>query len=141
MNVEMEAVWLAQANSELRSEVLALKQENERLRALVDDYENGITWYTTCMNCAKLMDINYDQYCEIERLRAEIGRLRAELRTERAEVERLRAVLATIDNAHEPQVDTDLDSLTMGGLFCTEDDEPWPCRTHLLLHPKEARRA
>lgn len=32
-NSETEAVWLAQANSELRSEVLALKQEIERLRA------------------------------------------------------------------------------------------------------------
>lgn len=82
MDGEMERIWLATANSELRSEVLALKQE----------------------------------------------------------VERLCSVLAIIDNAHEPQVDTDLDSLTMGGLFCTEDDEPWPCRTHLLLHPKEARR-
>jgi hypothetical protein len=44
--------------------------EVERLRALVDDYENAITWDTTCTNCAKLLDDNYDQYCEIERLRA-----------------------------------------------------------------------
>lgn len=41
-----------------------------RLRALVDDYESGINWHTTCTNCAKLLDDNYDQYCEIDRLRA-----------------------------------------------------------------------
>lgn len=88
-------------------------------------------------------------------LRDEVVRLNDDLRAERminlhagpvlgplkAEVERLRAVLAIIDNSHEPQVDTDLDSFTMGGLFCTEDDEPWPCHTHLLLHPEEASRA
>ena len=47
-----------------------LEAEIGRLRALVDDYENGINWHTTCTNCAKLMDVNYDQYCEIDRLRA-----------------------------------------------------------------------
>jgi len=35
-NGEMEAIWLATANGELRSEVLALKQKVERLRAAGD---------------------------------------------------------------------------------------------------------
>ena len=79
---EMEAIWLATANSDLRSEQRELEAkierleaenfrlvaENERLRTLVDDYENSICWETTCINCAKLLDDNYDQYCEIERL-------------------------------------------------------------------------
>jgi hypothetical protein len=48
----------------------AERAEIERLRVLVANYENAITWDTTCTNCARLMDGNYDQYCEIERLRA-----------------------------------------------------------------------
>lgn len=51
-------------------EIARLRAENERLRALVADYENGIDWHVTCTNCAKLLDGNYDQFCEIERLRA-----------------------------------------------------------------------
>ena len=47
--------------------------EIKRLQALVDDYENSISWDTTCTNCAKLLDDNYDQYCEIERLRADFA--------------------------------------------------------------------
>lgn len=47
MDGEMERIWLAQANSELRSEVLALKQDIGRLHAAGDaiaealDYELG----------------------------------------------------------------------------------------------------
>lgn len=84
--------WLAQeeANAEqwsdydmggarfYREQFAAARNEIERLRALVADYENGITWETSCTNCAKLLDDNYDQYCEIERLRAEVERLRAD---------------------------------------------------------------
>jgi len=68
--------------------------EIERLRALVDDYENSISWETTCTNCAKLLNDNYDQYCEIERLRAERD---AERLTARAVIERLRAASAERD--------------------------------------------
>ena len=55
-----------------------LLAENERLRALVADYENGIDWHTTCTNCATLMDGNYEQYCEIERLRAAFTAIQSE---------------------------------------------------------------
>jgi hypothetical protein len=56
--------------------------EIKRLQALVDDYENSICWDTTCTNCAKLLDDNYDQYCEIERLRAERDDHKARLAVE-----------------------------------------------------------
>ena len=57
---------------ELRIMVLArdAADEIERLRAEVSDLHNGINWQTTCLHCAKLLDINYGQYCQIERLRA-----------------------------------------------------------------------
>lgn len=43
------------------------------LRDMLDQvasYEDGITWETNCTNCAKLMNANYAQYCEMERLQA-----------------------------------------------------------------------
>ena len=82
------AVWASDAKptthevEALAREVQESRAEIERLRALVDDYENGINWHTTCTNCAKLMDINYDQYCQIERLRAAGDQLADALRDE-----------------------------------------------------------
>lgn len=75
--------WLGTAELQIEA-ADALQQrddEIERLRALVDDYENGINWYTTCTNCAKLLEDNYDQYCQIERLRAALHLAVGELST------------------------------------------------------------
>jgi len=83
-----------------------LLAENERLRALVADYENGIDWHTTCTNCATLMDGNYEQYCEIERLRA---------------------AFTAIDALHQPI------GKPVGCCSCWKS---WPCKTHRLLHPE-----
>ena len=44
-------------------------REIKRLRKQVIGYEDGITWQTNCLNCAQLMNKNYSQYVEIERLR------------------------------------------------------------------------
>jgi len=45
-----------------------LKDAIELLEVIME-YENCITWDTTCKNCAKLMDKNYEQYMEIQELR------------------------------------------------------------------------
>jgi hypothetical protein len=56
--------------SAVLGDAIAKDAEIERLTEVVANYENAITWDTTCTNCARLMDGNYDQYCEVERLRA-----------------------------------------------------------------------
>lgn len=118
-NSETEAAWLATANSELRSEVLALKQEVERLR------DEMSTMHRTVV---------HDCCVQVQSERGEAERLRAE-------VSMLRAVMAALDAFHRPIYDDDIDSLTSGDRFCAVDDEAWPCSTHLLLHPKETRDA
>lgn len=95
----------------LTTEEKAMLDEIERLLALVADYENSICWETTCTNCAKLLDANYDQYCEIKRLRAERD---------------------AIDALHQP--------VSRWNVICAADGMPWPCQTAELLHPEEARR-
>jgi hypothetical protein len=64
-------VWqLAVDVQQLRKIASKAAKEIIRLRTLVADYEDGIDWHTTCTNCAKLLDDNYDKYTEIEQLRA-----------------------------------------------------------------------
>jgi hypothetical protein len=54
-----------------------LNRHIERLSAEVADLKRGINWHTECLNCAKLMDDNYGQFVEIERLRAQIESMQA----------------------------------------------------------------
>lgn len=112
--------------------------EIERLRASVQDYENAITWDTTCLNCSKLMDSNYEQHCEIERLRAEVAAARAsvdywvsaatergnDLDALRAEVARLEqeAAEATYPN-HAPS--TALANYRAGREVWDTNGDPW----------------
>lgn len=51
---------------------VATQGELELMR-IVLEYENSITWQTSCTNCAKLMDKNYEQYVEIEKLKEANG--------------------------------------------------------------------
>jgi hypothetical protein len=46
----------------IRAAVAMADEEQAELRARVADYENGITWNTTCLNCASLLDANYEMY-------------------------------------------------------------------------------
>ena len=46
----------------------------ERVRELI----GAISWDTTCLNCASLLDSNYDQYVRAEKAEAEVERLTAE---------------------------------------------------------------
>lgn len=68
-----------------------------------------------------------DPWQEICDLRDEIVRLRAE-------VERLRADRDDIDAIHYPVPSGKHDEV------CNHCIGFWPCTTHLLLHPEEARR-
>lgn len=48
-----------------------------------------------------------------------------------AEIERLQAIVTTVDDLHSPRLAHDT---------CLACDHNWPCPTHLLIHPEEARR-
>lgn len=47
------------------------------------------------------------------------------------EIERLQAIVTTVDDLHSPRLAHDT---------CLACDHNWPCPTHLLIHPEEARR-
>jgi len=53
------------------------------------------------------------------------------------EIERLRAVLDAIDALHQP-IDNPYDSEPNS--LCGHCLHQWPCKTHRMLHPEEARR-
>ena len=53
-----------------------------------------------------------------------------ETRDQETEIERLRAERDAIDALHQP--------IIVGA--CRQCNCTWPCQTHVLLHPKEARR-
>lgn len=61
----------------------------------------------------------------------------AECRLAAAEIVRLRAVLDAIDALHQPNWH---DNSGRNPKWCDTCDEVWPCDTHLLIHPQEARR-
>ena len=67
----------------------------------------------------------------------EITRLRAEVEHEREQSDEWTKTLDAIDELHRGEYDTNPDSFTIGEVFCITDDEVWPCRTHLLIHPQE----
>lgn len=48
-----------------------------------------------------------------------------------AEIERLRAIVTSVNDLH---------SLRLAHDTCLACDHNWPCPTHLLIHPEEARR-
>jgi hypothetical protein len=43
--------------------------EERDYKALFYELENAITWNTSCLNCARLLDDNYAQYSVIERIK------------------------------------------------------------------------
>lgn len=50
-------------------------------KALYQELENAITWDKTCLNCASLLDKNYEYYATLEQIADEIrgtGPFRAE---------------------------------------------------------------
>jgi len=80
-------------------------------------------------------------YADGERERQFLAMANSELRSDnlilQQEVERRRAVHAAIAALHQPisnPYDGEPNSL------CGDDLQQWPCATHCLLHPEEARR-
>lgn len=58
--------------------VVVLEDIFDSLLETVLEYENCITWDTTCKNCAKLMDTNYEQYMKIQKMREALEGLKGE---------------------------------------------------------------
>ena len=72
MDIDKSATaWAANAH-EREGQLTAQVRE---LVAQIRDYERAITWSTTCTNCAKLIDTNYDQYQQLAEARARIAEL------------------------------------------------------------------
>lgn len=42
--------------------------DRQKLIDTILEYENSIVWNTTCLNCASLLDHNYEQYVRLERM-------------------------------------------------------------------------
>ena len=57
--------------------VSELAQTLQSLLGQIEDYENGITWETTCTNCARMWDQNYAMHSAMEQIEeiAKKGRL------------------------------------------------------------------
>lgn len=55
-----------------------LEAERDKLAGMVANYEDGITWQTTCLNCAELMNDNYNQYVELNKADKRVAELEKE---------------------------------------------------------------
>lgn len=57
----MEGDWLPDLDTELSlvTELMSIMFRHAEL-------ENALTWETTCLNCASLLDKNYEQYVKLE---------------------------------------------------------------------------
>lgn len=69
--------------------VEAAREDVPWLIERVQELSGAICWDTTCLNCASLLDSNYDQYMRAEIAEAEVERLTAERDALAAQVARL----------------------------------------------------
>ncbi|MYW28338.1 hypothetical protein [Streptomyces sp. SID2119] len=53
----------------MHADVAEAQAEIERLAEIVRDYEHRINWFTTCAQCARLMDAVYDETIRADRYR------------------------------------------------------------------------
>ncbi|MEV7250247.1 hypothetical protein [Streptomyces cyaneofuscatus] len=70
----------------MHADVAEAHCEIERLTEIVNDYEHRINWFTTCAQCARLMDAVYDETIRADRYR--LAWLSARARVERAKINR-----------------------------------------------------
>ena len=56
-----------------------LTRERDAALDSLAELNSSIAWETTCLNCASLMDENYQEYMRAEKAEDEIKNLRAEL--------------------------------------------------------------
>jgi len=68
--------------------------EVAELRALIAKYENAITWDTSCLSCAAVLDSSIRDHERAERAEAERDRLRERLATLADELDRQAGVVA-----------------------------------------------
>lgn len=43
-----------------------LAKSKEELVEMIGEYENALTWDTTCIRCSTLLDNNYEQYVKLQ---------------------------------------------------------------------------
>lgn len=48
-------------------QLAVLEAENEKLRALLAEYEGAITWGTSCLSCASVLDASYLQWVRADK--------------------------------------------------------------------------
>lgn len=58
----------------------AAGEELEELRRRVAEYEGAVTWETSCLSCARLLDSCYAETVRREQAEAELGAVRADAR-------------------------------------------------------------
>ncbi|WP_114906810.1 hypothetical protein [Ornithinimicrobium murale] len=63
-----------------------LRAEIRRLRETIAEHESSITWDTTCLNCASLLDQNYADFVRAERAEATLADLEAVVRAQHTPV-------------------------------------------------------
>lgn len=73
--------------------IVALRNNAEALLAMVDDYELGISWDTTCIGCARQIETSYNEYARGEAERDDLARIAG---VHKAEADRLRAALGAV---------------------------------------------
>lgn len=56
---------------------LDVRAQNVHLQSVIEDYENRISWNTTCQQCANTLDRAIEDHERAERAEAEVVRLRA----------------------------------------------------------------
>lgn len=64
---------------DLKERVADLQGKVVKLSTTVRDYESSIDWNLTCLNCAKLMDQNYEQYHKLETVKDKLTEVLAQL--------------------------------------------------------------
>lgn len=81
----------------------------------IGELNGAICWDTTCLNCASLLDSNYDQYMRAEIAEAEVARLTAERDAAIERLERVidqwrktgRAVISEMNRAERAEAERD----------------------------------
>ena len=118
----------------------------------IGELNGAICWDTTCLNCASLLDSNYDQYMRAEIAEAEVTRLTAERDAAIERLERVidqwretgRAVISEMNRADKAEAERD----ALAGLLAEfVDSEPCSldhhgyCQSHGHLDEGECHMA
>lgn len=106
--------WAAEIAAEALAvrdpELDRLSQENDRLAARVAEYENAITWDTSCLACSATLDSSIKEHeraekaeAAIERARSHVARLRSWYHDPEATVAHAGAILRDLERALSAQ--------------------------------------